>query len=52
MSENRCVICGDIIPEGRQVCPTCESGHRVNRDVPERERQSPDHSQKSEGKPS
>lgn len=22
--ENRCVICGDIIPEGRWVCPTCE----------------------------
>ena len=20
----RCVICGDIIPEGRQVCPNCE----------------------------
>lgn len=19
-----CVICGDEIPEGRQVCPTCE----------------------------
>ena len=24
MNENRCVICGDIIPEGRQVCPICE----------------------------
>lgn len=22
--ENRCVCCGDIIPEGRQVCPNCE----------------------------
>ena len=21
---NRCVVCGDIIPEGRQVCPVCE----------------------------
>ena len=21
--ENRCVVCGDIIPEGRQVCPNC-----------------------------
>ena len=21
--ENRCVICGDIIPEGTQVCPIC-----------------------------
>ena len=24
MSENRCVMCGEIIPEGRQVCPKCE----------------------------
>lgn len=23
--ENRCVCCGEIIPEGRQVCPSCES---------------------------
>lgn len=22
--ENRCVCCGEIIPEGRQVCPRCE----------------------------
>lgn len=21
--ENRCVACGEIIPEGRQVCPMC-----------------------------
>ena len=25
--ENRCVCCGEIIPEGRQVCPECEKGH-------------------------
>jgi hypothetical protein len=24
MSEERCVICNAIIPEGRQVCPECE----------------------------
>lgn len=24
MSDNRCVCCGRIIPEGRQVCPVCE----------------------------
>lgn len=24
-SENRCVCCGAIIPEGRQVCPRCEA---------------------------
>ena len=26
LMENRCVICGEIIPEGRQVCPACEAG--------------------------
>lgn len=24
--DNRCVCCGEIIPEGRQVCPNCENG--------------------------
>lgn len=24
--ENRCIVCGEIIPEGRQVCPMCEKG--------------------------
>ena len=28
MSENRCITCGAIIPEGRQICPVCESGRR------------------------
>lgn len=23
---DRCVCCGDVIPEGRQVCPKCERG--------------------------
>lgn len=23
--EERCICCGDIIPEGRQVCPACEA---------------------------
>ena len=23
MKQNRCVICGNIIPKGRQVCPNC-----------------------------
>lgn len=27
--ENRCVCCGEIIPEGRQVCPRCESQGNV-----------------------
>ena len=25
---NRCVCCGEIIPEGRQVCPNCEGGKK------------------------
>ena len=24
MINNRCVCCGDIIPEGRLICPQCE----------------------------
>lgn len=24
MNENRCVCCGEIIPEGRQICWKCE----------------------------
>lgn len=27
-ADNKCVACGDIIPEGRQVCPGCEGGGR------------------------
>ena len=23
---DRCVCCGEIVPEGRQVCPSCETG--------------------------
>lgn len=25
MSENKCISCGDIIPEGRWYCPSCEA---------------------------
>lgn len=24
MNANKCVCCGAIIPEGRQICPNCE----------------------------
>lgn len=24
--ENKCMCCGEIIPEGRQICPSCENG--------------------------
>lgn len=27
MTENRCVCCGEVIPEGRMVCPNCEAKH-------------------------
>ena len=23
---DRCVCCGEVVPEGRMVCPVCESG--------------------------
>lgn len=29
--EDKCVICGKVIPEGRHICPICEKdGYRVN----------------------
>lgn len=36
MSENKCICCGEIIPEGRYVCPICEGiamGDYVDRGV-------------------
>ena len=30
--ENRCVCCGSIIPEGRQVCKECEVKAGMNRE--------------------
>ena len=24
MSEDRCIVCGEIIPEGRMICWACE----------------------------
>ena len=26
-----CVVCGEVIPEGRQVCPSCGAGHKPER---------------------
>ena len=31
MSENRCIMCNEVIPEGRMVCPMCEIN--VNNDT-------------------
>ena len=28
-SEERCPICGEIIPEGRQLCPSCDYKSRI-----------------------
>lgn len=28
MSEDRCICCGEIVPEGRMVCPICEKGKK------------------------
>lgn len=28
--DNRCLICGEIIPEGLQVCPKCEKNENVD----------------------
>lgn len=30
MAENKCVCCGAIIPEGRQVCVNCEKAQDKN----------------------
>ena len=35
MAENRCVCCGEIIPEGRMVCPMCERRAEQERDLAE-----------------
>lgn len=31
-TDNRCVACGEIIPEGRQICLNCE--HSIPTDIP------------------
>jgi len=28
VSADTCVSCGEVIPEGRQVCPRCEKGDK------------------------
>ena len=29
MDAERCIVCGAVIPEGRQVCPMCEPCEHV-----------------------
>lgn len=31
--EDRCLICGAVIPEGRQICPLCERNDTKRRDL-------------------
>ena len=33
MSEEKCVICGDIVLEGRQVCPKCASYKNEDKEI-------------------
>lgn len=35
MNDNRCIFCGEIIPEGRQVCPICEKDLEACRNLSE-----------------
>lgn len=30
--EDRCICCGEIIPEGRQVCKECQEGGQMNKE--------------------
>ena len=34
MTKNKCVMCGDEIPEGRQVCYCCEGPIEVEKRAP------------------
>lgn len=33
MSEEKCGICGDIVQEGRQVCPKCASYKNEDKEI-------------------
>ena len=37
MNNNRCLYCNQIIPEGAQVCPTCEKYIALKSVTPENE---------------
>lgn len=36
MSKDRCVCCGETIPEGRMVCPNCMVTVKENKDGKEK----------------
>lgn len=31
--EDRCICCGEIIPEGRQICVNCEKEKEIDYDI-------------------
>ena len=35
-NDEHCVVCGEIIPEGRQVCPNCESEVQIKKKIKRR----------------
>lgn len=37
LNDNRCVMCGEIIPEGRQVCYICERKANERQTDPDKE---------------
>ena len=32
--KDKCVMCGEVVPEGRHVCPKCAADHPANKTVP------------------
>lgn len=40
--EDRCVMCGEIIPEGRMVCPVCEERVLTRKETGEQEHETTD----------
>lgn len=32
MNNNRCVVCGCIVPEGRLVCPKCAANEKLEKE--------------------
>jgi predicted nucleic acid-binding Zn ribbon protein len=34
--DNTCIVCGEIIPEGRDICWACEHGYITNKENEEK----------------
>ena len=46
-SAERCILCGEIIPEGREVCLSCEQDP-LHRKLAAKQRMTPEKQQKKE----